>query len=1036
MAKLRSTQAIDTVPQHGSGPGAYGGSDDVDELIEEVRSPMGNRFLRSCLVRPFEGVEVSVGALRAVSVLKLEEVCVRVPGFDTALSAALWHESCLHERRHEVQNLTPGVLRALEVLGGSWITRELATLLARSRHDEKPGTISSSVAEAKLAFPQRLAEREEWVVECGQFGGSLIAHQPRRVRSRVFHQVAGLLCLVGAEDVLRRHIGDALAAGIVEPAADWGTLLLQASQAQRFTVDWSFGGSGPDHERVFVATCRAGSRRQTTGEGTSKKAARLSAAETMIREHFPEVAQKASSGHRPPHAPSSVPFSRNRDFQRTVDSITTAFGIGSDASPLIAQAFIHSSWAYENGQEMFRSRQRDHGVLGFIGSHVLDYEASLAETAEVVSTCAAEYAHRVVETSVHLEASHLLGLDRAMLLGRGQQQQGVSGELGSNTFQAMVAAVYLASGVPGSVIENWPGGGAWDAVSELIAPGSGRGVDVTTRIQEFASACGLVTQHEFDREGPDHRSEFTARLVLDSPSLRRRVTVKGTPQPGKTPAKHAASAIVVRWIDALADPDQVRSIAGGGESALAGTTFLLAHLCEEASTRPAVTTTWVRRALFGSTLTGTALERWAAAVDQLLLRQKGIEPDDDALTTYFRRTSGARDSVVPLSELLESTLEWVVAIDPEEPIDERAERRLVDLAAAYRALGGDQQAIPFGEAVEGQMLLSRGMLTSDAQSVPGEVPALVFAAIESVLSAMLADRRRVHLSISESGRVALQGELSESAPALQLAQSAEIWRELGVALDIDDDAGTVSLESGATVEAAGPVATAVRLGSAPESSPLASAVADLLHDLKNQIAAAKVLSAKPSDGSRTSVLERQLAASRHLDQAEALAERIRAASSLLRRASDETTPLSTFVRRYASAMLVRVPTSVALQVGSGTDEIAVGMSEAGLTAVLDNLIKNAVEAMPDGGRVTLDWANDHNAAVVEIADDGPGLPESVRTALVSGGRIGSTKPGGNGLGLLGVQSMLRRVGGSLELVASSRGTVWHLTIPLAEDGLS
>ncbi|TJZ97472.1 ATP-binding protein [Actinacidiphila oryziradicis] len=97
---------------------------------------------------------------------------------------------------------------------------------------------------------------------------------------------------------------------------------------------------------------------------------------------------------------------------------------------------------------------------------------------------------------------------------------------------------------------------------------------------------------------------------------------------------------------------------------------------------------------------------------------------------------------------------------------------------------------------------------------------------------------------------------------------------------------------------------------------------------------------------------------------------------------------------------------------------------------LDNLVKNAVEAMPSGGSIRLDWAADEYLAAIELADDGPGLPVEVVRALVSGERIRSTKPGGNGLGLLGVQSLLSRVGGNLTAQRSS-GTTWLITLPIA-----
>ena len=49
--------------------------------------------------------------------------------------------------------------------------------------------------------------------------------------------------------------------------------------------------------------------------------------------------------------------------------------------------------------------------------------------------------------------------------------------------------------------------------------------------------------------------------------------------------------------------------------------------------------------------------------------------------------------------------------------------------------------------------------------------------------------------------------------------------------------------------------------------------------------------------------------------------------------------------------------------------------------------------MPSGGRIKLDWTHDEDVAVVEISDDGPGLPESVRVAFEAGGRVGQHQAG-------------------------------------------
>ena len=92
---------------------------------------------------------------------------------------------------------------------------------------------------------------------------------------------------------------------------------------------------------------------------------------------------------------------------------------------------------------------------------------------------------------------------------------------------------------------------------------------------------------------------------------------------------------------------------------------------------------------------------------------------------------------------------------------------------------------------------------------------------------------------------------------------------------------------------------------------------------------------------------------------------------------------------------------------AGADSaVNVALDEASLTAILDNLVKNAIEAMPKGGIIKLNWTSDSEDVIIEVADNGPGLPSAVVHGLQSGGRITSTKTGGNGLGLLSVRDTL------------------------------
>jgi len=98
--------------------------------------------------------------------------------------------------------------------------------------------------------------------------------------------------------------------------------------------------------------------------------------------------------------------------------------------------------------------------------------------------------------------------------------------------------------------------------------------------------------------------------------------------------------------------------------------------------------------------------------------------------------------------------------------------------------------------------------------------------------------------------------------------------------------------------------------------------------------------------------------------------------------------------------------------------------------VLLNLLKNAIEALPPGGHIRISTGVRHGRALVEVADDGPGLPTEARTQLFQ--PFVTTKPLGTGLGLAVSRRLARALGGELSFVPVDRGTCWQLTLPLFE----
>ena len=98
-----------------------------------------------------------------------------------------------------------------------------------------------------------------------------------------------------------------------------------------------------------------------------------------------------------------------------------------------------------------------------------------------------------------------------------------------------------------------------------------------------------------------------------------------------------------------------------------------------------------------------------------------------------------------------------------------------------------------------------------------------------------------------------------------------------------------------------------------------------------------------------------------------------------------------------------------------------------LFRVLLNLSRNAVEA--GANRVTISAHNGDKRVVIDVADDGPGLPPKARANLFRP-FAGSARPGGMGLGLAIAREIARAHGGDITLGHSGAdGTLFQLSLP-------
>jgi signal transduction histidine kinase len=152
-------------------------------------------------------------------------------------------------------------------------------------------------------------------------------------------------------------------------------------------------------------------------------------------------------------------------------------------------------------------------------------------------------------------------------------------------------------------------------------------------------------------------------------------------------------------------------------------------------------------------------------------------------------------------------------------------------------------------------------------------------------------------------------------------------------------------------------------------------------------------------------------------------------------------------RRLAQVQPLRARTSLnqlvgevmALQTfGAGerisiTQELAADLPDCDLdrdliASALENLVRNAIEAMPEGGSICVRTESRFGAVVLSVEDTGPGMDARTRERAFDD--FFTTKAAGSGLGLAFVRRVAEAHGGSASLGSrAGRGTIVSVRLP-------
>ncbi len=265
-------------------------------------------------------------------------------------------------------------------------------------------------------------------------------------------------------------------------------------------------------------------------------------------------------------------------------------------------------------------------------------------------------------------------------------------------------------------------------------------------------------------------------------------------------------------------------------------------------------------------------------------------------------------------------------------------------------------------------------------------------------------------------------------PIVQLTEAMTKFRQ-----DPEDDAAALrpsrrSDEIGVAERELGVMQQQIRTALREKSqlAALGAAVARINHDLRNALSTAALASDRLS-GIADPEVQRVTPKLYHaIDRAIALCTQtldfVRDVKPTLRMTCF---PLSEAVAEVEAELVDANGDPVAIRCGGG--EIAIEADRDQLVRVLSNLAHNALQA--GGSAIEIAAEREAERVIIDVADDGPGIPEALQASLFKPFAV-SGRDGGSGLGLAIAREIVRAHGGELAIARTGPGgTVFRLQLP-------
>ena len=793
----------------------------------------------------------------------------------------------------------------------------------------------------------------------------------------VVGQLLGAAVAAGAYGELIKLIADVRAEHRSSPPV-YKTVLQEWAVARgladpRYEV---VGESGPAHDKTWEVRAHVGRFVSRPATGATKRLAEGAAAQALLAAHAPDRLRV-----RPSPRVSGDPTSLRvlTVHRREVEALTAQLRLPGSWSPLVSAALVQR--AHGNLSPAHHAAAGGLAQLGAAALNAYALARILAEPNGVPEDATLVVNHAIGD-EIMAAAFADAGLERGFVLHDSTPARAIP-RLQTDCVQALAALSLLAHRTLAAFPRMLAPVGQHIAESLARARHLGRHelLDAKTALQEITVAGGArVEYHARERTGPDHEAEFRVEVGVRTISDGF-AAVSGT-GPSKREAEQAGARHILRALELdAASPSDARDVA---------------------------------RLVVGQLSPGSL---GARRLDRLPLA-----PVDHTRTRDWRRLDEWLDR---LSEVLgeSASFTWADALRPLSPVGSALDSAIfTDLVQISDSVA----ALEVGEQVTPRLLglLSRTATTSRLRERPRTSRRLEEVAQEL----QLLHRRRHTLTfdgswtgaiIERAGTVAalvdetlargddqtewtIEATARDGRAEISIACALPVPQPTFSILDpLAEDMPILSMQAHERGLRADWLLDArpalARLYHADSPSGPDDGIASSLHDLKNALAAFVALSRRVTT-TETQQHATAYEASKLLDEARRLCHSMLTTSQAM---APRLAPidLAELIDQYVIELMHRRPREVAVAVGP-MPSCVLPTSASLLTSALENLTKNAVEAMGGRGKLEFSLSADGEMARIEIHDTGGGLSDDQLELINLGRPLPSGKAGGSGLGLL------------------------------------